>query len=113
VAQRRATDMATRDYFSHTNPDGYAANYFVQQAGYILPSSYGQNDDSNNIECIAAGSSAANLTWFSWMDSPAHKEVLLGEIEFYELQDEYGVGYAFNAGATYDHYWVILTARQG
>ena len=46
----RALDMGTRRYFSHVNPDGYGPNYLVQQAGYALPSFYGQEPDANNIE---------------------------------------------------------------
>src|SRR5271154_3534603 len=41
VAEARAEDMATRNYFSAVNPDGYAANYLLEQAGYQLPSWWG------------------------------------------------------------------------
>ena len=57
VAHERALDLGTRDYFSHTNPDGFGPNYLVEQAGYDLPDWYGNELDSNNIESLTAGTS--------------------------------------------------------
>lgn len=37
VAQDRGADMDRRGYFGHTNPDGLAANFLVQRAGFELP----------------------------------------------------------------------------
>jgi hypothetical protein len=112
VAQQRATDMATRDYFSHTDPDGYGANHHVEAAGYDLPGTYGQGDADNNIESIGAGTSLPNTMWANFMASEPHKDHLLGETEFFADQDEYGVGYAVNLSSTYDYYWCVLTARK-
>lgn len=111
VAQLRAQDMADRDYFSHTNPDGYGPNYLVQQAGYLLPAFYNQALDANNIETIQAGSSTASEAWARLMNSDAHKTHLLGLISFYAEQVDFGIGYAYNPDSYYHHYWVIITAR--
>ncbi len=113
VAQARAEDMAQRNYFSHTTPEGYGPNYFVRQAGYVLPSYYGTADDANNIESIAAGYSTANLAWEAWMGSQAHRSHLLGLNSFYADQIEYGIGYVYNPNSQYRHYWVVITAKPG
>jgi uncharacterized protein YkwD len=105
--------MGTRNYFSHTNLDGYGPNYLVQEAGYILPSYYDQLLDANNIESICAGSSTASHAWDLLMGSDDHRTHLLGLDPFYALQTDYGIGYAYIPGSTYGHYWVIITAYKG
>lgn len=111
VARQRAADMATRNYFSHTNPDGFGPNYLVQQAGYRLPSFYDQSLDGNNIESIQAGCPNASDAWSFLMNSTSHRRHLLGLIPFYAEQIDYGIGYAYHPESTYKHYWVIITAR--
>ncbi len=111
VAQERALDMATRRYFSHTNPDGHGPNYLVQQAGYQLPLFYDQTLTGNNIESIGGGYSSANAVWSGWMGSSGHQTHLLGTIPFYAEQVDVGIGYAYNPNSPYSHYWVVITAR--
>lgn len=113
VARARAEDMGLRGYFSHVNPDGFGANYLVQQAGYILPSFYDQSPPGNNIESIAAGYSTAADAWDGWMASEAHRAHLLGIDPFWAEQVDYAVGYAYIPGSPYGYYWVVLTARRG
>jgi len=111
AAQVKASDMANRNYFSHTNPDGYGPNWLVTQMGYVLPAGYSTADDGNDIESISAGDVDAADIWAVFMASEPHRDHLLGRTEFFAEQDEYGVGYAFNSSSTYDHYWVILIAK--
>ena len=110
IARERAEDMAARNYFAHVNPDGWAANALVLDAGYILPSAWGTELTNNYIESIAAGFSDAADTWADWMDSAPHRTHLLAQIPFYQNQTSYGVGYAYSATSTYKHYWVVITA---
>ena len=111
VAQERALDMATRGYFSHSNPDGLGPNYLVQQAGYQLPSFYNQSLIGNNIESIGGGYPSANAVWTGWMSSTGHRTHLLGTISFYAEQVDVGIGYAYDPNSQYGHYWVVITAR--
>ena len=113
VARSRAEDMARRGYFSHTNPDGFGPNYLVRQAGYVLPTFYGDSPDANNIESISAGGATAADTWQGWMGSASHRTHLLGLTPFFAEQIEYGVGYAFDPASPFVHYWVVITARPG
>jgi uncharacterized protein YkwD len=106
VARARAEDMANRNYFSHTNPDGHAANFLVEQAGYLLPDYY--PNDGNNIESIGLNYSSAADAWQAWKDSPAHRVHVLGEESFYAEQTDYGFGYAENGNGKY---WVLITAH--
>ncbi len=111
VARERALDMGTRNYFDHTNPDGFGPNYLVKQAGYALPAWYHQDDAANNIESIAGGHSTAAAAWAGWLNSYGHKAHVLGESTFWAEQTNFGVGYAYVPGSTYTHYWVFISAH--
>jgi uncharacterized protein YkwD len=113
VARERAADMANRNYFSHTNPDGYGPNYLVQIAGYPLPAYYSQTKQANNVESIGAGQVTASDVWAALRGSDGHRAHLLGEVPFYREQTEFGIGYVQHPGGTYQRYWVIIIAKPG
>jgi hypothetical protein len=106
VARAHAVDMATRNYYSEINPEGFGPNARVEQAGYELPDSY---TAVNNIESIIVGYDTPEGAWNSWLDGNGHEEHVLGESNFKD-QTNYGVGYAFSADSMYRHYWVFTTA---
>lgn len=112
VAQERAEDMANRGYFNHVTPEGFGPNYLVEAAGYVLPDFYDSSPSANNIESISAGRATAETTWAAWIDNPGYADHLLGRNDFFALQDEYGIGYAFNPSSPFQHYWVVIIAQQ-
>jgi uncharacterized protein YkwD len=109
VAAARALDLATRKYVAHRNPDGHYANYLVRQAGYKLPSWYAVDD--NNIESIAAGQVTAVDAWTALVNHQPHRIHVLGELQFYSDQIDFGLGHWRGTGSIYSDFWVILTAR--
>lgn len=113
VAQARAQDMAQRDYFSHTDPDGYGPNWHVRQAGYVLPDWYGQHMAANNVESIHAGGVDAAMVVDGWMHSESHSVHMLGTLPFYADQIDVGAGYAMRVGTVYTKYWVFISAMKG
>ncbi len=110
VARAKAADMANREYFAHTDPDGHGANFLVRQAGYTLPADYSTSPAANNIESLAAGYATVADVWEGWMDSPSHKTHILGKSTFFAAQTSLGVGFYQKSDAPYRYYWVILTA---
>jgi uncharacterized protein YkwD len=110
VARARANDMGVRRYFGHVNPDGEAANYLIEAAGYPLPESWPDEPDANNVESIAAGYATALSVWRGWLGSAHHRTHLLGQDDFFRSHDRFGVGYASVPGSPYTHYWVVITA---
>lgn len=108
AARARARDMAVRQYFSHTDPDGVTPNEYARRAGYKLPDWY--PDKGNQIESIGGGFPTANDAWAWWLKSPAHRTHMLGESSFYADQHAIGIGYVRQEGAPYVHYWVLLSA---
>jgi uncharacterized protein YkwD len=92
TAHAHAVDMATNNYFDHTNQQSQDPFDRMQAAGYQF-STAGEN--------IAAGSETAEATMQQWMSSPGHCENIM-KADFEEI----GVGYAFNQQNQYRHIWV-------
>ncbi|CAM5655877.1 hypothetical protein SAVIM338S_06644 [Streptomyces avidinii] len=68
AAQGHSDDMASRDFFSHTNPDGADPGKRTTAAGYRW-STYGEN--------IARGQQSPQSVMDSWMKSQGHRENIL------------------------------------
>ncbi|MBT2394870.1 sigma-70 family RNA polymerase sigma factor [Streptomyces sp. ISL-100] len=68
AAQRHSADMAARDFFDHTNPDGAGPGERITAAGYTW-STYGEN--------IALGQRTPAQVMESWMNSSGHRANIL------------------------------------
>ncbi|MGW7316982.1 sigma-70 family RNA polymerase sigma factor [Streptomyces sp. NPDC054854] len=84
AAQAHSADMAQRNFFSHTNPDGVDPGARTTASGYRW-STYGEN--------IAKGQQTAQAVMDSWMKSPGHRANILN-CSFKDL----GVGMQPGAG---------------
>lgn len=67
AAQGHSTDMADRDYFDHTTPEGVGFAERIVEAGYPSP----------GAENIARGQTSATQVMNSWMDSDGHRANIL------------------------------------
>jgi uncharacterized protein YkwD len=90
VARQHSADMAARDYFSHTTPEGVDPFQRAEAAG-----------QSARAENIAAGQQSAAAVMEAWMASQGHRENILN-CSFTRLG--VGVGY----GGSYGIYWTQL-----
>ncbi|GHI02043.1 RNA polymerase [Streptomyces cellostaticus] len=68
AAQGHSDDMAARNFFDHTNPDGADPGRRITAAGYQW-STYGEN--------IARGQQTPQAVMDSWMNSPGHRANIL------------------------------------
>ncbi|UXY25950.1 sigma-70 family RNA polymerase sigma factor [Streptomyces sp. HUAS TT20] len=68
AAQAHSDDMAARNFFDHTNPDGADPGQRITAAGYRW-STYGEN--------IAQGQQTPQSVMDSWMNSPGHRANIL------------------------------------
>jgi uncharacterized repeat protein (TIGR02543 family) len=91
AARGHSVDMAANNYFSHTSQDGRTFSDRIQAAGYQYNTA-GEN--------IAAGYSTPEAAMNGWMNSSGHRANILNS-SYCDL----GVGYAYDSGSTYDHYW--------
>jgi RNA polymerase sigma factor (sigma-70 family) len=87
AAQGHSDDMAARDFFDHTNPDGDGPGERVTASGYRW-STYGEN--------IAKGQQTPEAVMTSWMNSPGHRANILN-CAFEEI----GVGIHDGGGGPY------------
>ncbi|GAA3048218.1 hypothetical protein GCM10017562_07930 [Streptomyces roseofulvus] len=94
AAQGHSDDMAARDFFDHTNPDGDGPGERVTAAGYPW-TTYGEN--------IAKGQTTPEQVMDAWMNSPGHRANILN-CDFKEI----GVGIHTDGGP----YWTqVFGAR--
>ncbi len=116
-AQRKAEDMADRNYFSHIDPDGNGPNYIAYKEGYIFPEYYDMSFDANNIESISAATRGTQgighikrLIVDSGVADLGHRIHLLGLNSFYKKHVDIGIGFAYNPDSYYKYYFVVHTA---
>jgi len=98
VARARSVDMATKNYFSHTQPDGRKVFDLLTAAG-IAWASAGEILAWNQWPTLADSAVAARN---AWLDSSSHRAVLLGT-----GYNAVGVGAAVNS-ATGKTYWTAV-----
>ncbi|MEM1557251.1 MAG: CAP domain-containing protein [Thermoproteota archaeon] len=92
AAQLHSEDMAIRNYFSHTTPEGRTFVDRIREAGYTYATCLGEN--------IAAGFSTAQAVFNAWKNSPGHNQNMLNPC-FKAI----GIGLAYSASSTYKWYW--------
>ena len=100
AARRHSRDMADNNFTSHTGSDGTSGGQRMEAACY---------DWSGWGEIIGwgfGGSTSEMINW--WMNSPPHKSLILSD--YFE---DFGVGYARNAGSTWGHYWTVNFGTRG
>jgi uncharacterized protein YkwD len=89
IARARSVDMATKHYFSHTQPDG--RNVFdILSAQKITWYNAGEIIAWNNYPTLETSVAAANS---QWLNSPGHKAIIVSTTFNYV-----GVGLALEAG---------------
>ncbi|POM57674.1 SCP-like extracellular protein [Phytophthora palmivora] len=89
-SQRHSDDMAENNYMAHDGTDGSTMSQRITDAGYKW-SAVGEN--------VAAGQVDVQAVMDAWMNSPEHRENIMGEYTML------GVSYAFNENTEYKHYW--------
>ncbi|MEK7531143.1 MAG: CAP domain-containing protein [Patescibacteria group bacterium] len=69
IAQMKANDMATKEYFAHVSPEGVTPWYWFQEGGYTFTYA-GEN--------LAVDFTESTDVERAWMNSPKHRENILG-----------------------------------
>lgn len=93
AARGHSHDMADHDFVSHEGSDGSWPEERMRRAGYE-PLAWG--------EVVFAGTDDAEAVLQGWLESPAHRAILLSE-----TLEDFGIGYARNLASTYVHYWTV------
>ena len=92
VALWMANDMASNDYFSHTDSLGRDPFARMDEIGYAYNTWRGEN--------LVAGTEGAQASFEMWTGSPGHNANMLGE--HYTV---IGIARKFDEGSTFGWYW--------
>lgn len=92
ASEWHSTDMANKNYFSHTDSLGRDPFQRMTAFGYGYSTWRGEN--------VAAGNATAAATFDQWKNSSGHNANMLNAN--YKV---IGIGKAYNAAATYRNYW--------
>lgn len=117
VAEARALDMAKRNYFDHTDPDGLGPNYYINRAGYTLNPDWLKRKSANNFESIGANHPTAiagieAMIRGSVATRYGHRKHLLGQDEWNASLQDIGIGYVrIPSGSTYRSYLCVIIAK--
>ncbi|MFC3197251.1 CAP domain-containing protein [Parapedobacter deserti] len=117
VAEARAMDMARRDYFDHTDPDGFGPNYHINRAGYTLNPDWLKQKAANNFESIGANHPSAVdgiKSMIIGKNSPGfgHRKHLLGLDEWNASLNDVGIGFVrVPSGSRYQSYICVIIAK--
>lgn len=117
VAEAKALDMATRNYFAHVDPDGYGINYYIHKAGYALQPAWLKDRKFNYFEsCNAGGLTGEEAIKMLIVDDGVpdlgHRKHLLGMDSWSHNLVDVGIGYARSNGkAVYKTYTCVIIAK--
>jgi uncharacterized protein YkwD len=115
LAQRKAEDMASKNYMAHVDKKGRGMNYYLWQAGYLLPEFYSKDSRANNVESIAANTEGPadfvkQLIIDEGVPNLGHRKHLLGFNDGDTPATHVGIGIAYNPNSKYKYYCSILIA---
>lgn len=108
AAKDKAELMAETGMVMHNL--GGSPNSRLREKGYKLPPYYG-SAFSNQVEAIAGGYETVKEVWKGFKNSPTHAEHLLGNLPFYQEQDEIGVAYINKWHSPHVDYWVVYLSK--
>lgn len=117
AAEKRAYDMAMRNYFDHVSPDGFGPNYYINEEGYTLSPDWLKDRRANNFESIAANHPTASdgiKAFIIGHNSPGfmHRKHVLGLDAWNGSLKDIGIGFArIPNGSTYKTYLCVIIAK--
>lgn len=95
-----STDMANKNYFSHTDSEGRDPFARMMDFGYPGGGYSGEN--------IAAGNASAQDTFTQWKNSPGHNANML-DANYRVI----GIARAYSAASSYGWYWTTDFGSEG
>ena len=116
VAEKKAMDMANRNYFAHVNPEGIGINFLINKAGYTLEPEWIKPKSNNFFESIGAGYDSAEdgikgLIIDLNVPSFGHRDHLLGIGVSNQYLNDIGIGFVRSSDNEYKSYLVVIIAK--
>ncbi|MEO8589340.1 MAG: CAP domain-containing protein [Flavobacteriales bacterium] len=117
VAERKAMDMAQRNYFAHVDPDGFGINHYLDKASYQLDSWWLRDPRENNFESLQAGCGDGKqaiecLIIDYGVPTKGHRTHLLGVGDWNASLVDVGIGFVRSDSTTkYPTYTCVIIAK--
>jgi uncharacterized protein YkwD len=118
VAEAKAIDMCSRNFFGHVNPEGYGLNYFINKAGYKLSDNWLKDKSANYFESIQAGAvNGQDAVGYLIVDenipSLGHRKHLLGIGDWNASLTDIGIGFVKNPNpnSMYKSFMCVIIAK--
>jgi uncharacterized protein YkwD len=117
VAERKAFDMANRNYFSHVDPDGFGINYYINKSGYSLNADWIRDKSANYFESIIVNAqdgqdAIKRLILDIHTPSLGHRNHLLGLNQWSASLTDIGIGFIkCDFGCSYKTYVTVIIAK--
>ena len=108
AAEDKARIMA--DYGMVRHNLGGSPNGRLREIGFPLPHYY-SGLMGNQVEAVAGGYSTPSSVWKAFKQSTAHRQHLLGELDFYREQQYIGVGFFKDNSAPHVEYWTVYLTK--
>lgn len=99
AAEWMSDDMATKDYFSHTDSLGRTPKQRMVANGYVQNTRTGEN--------LISGVETAQIALDMWKRSPGHDAIMLGP--FWAI----GIARAYDEDSAYGWYWTVDFGGRG
>ena len=117
VAEEKAMDMATKNYFAHVDKSGYGINYYINKAGYRLNPEWVKRKRDNNFESLDAGAETGEKAVVDLVvdlntAGHAHRNHLLGIDPWNASLTDIGIGFV-NGGerSQFKVYMCVIIAK--
>jgi uncharacterized protein YkwD len=85
-------------------------NQLLKHHGFKLPQSY--PFFGNQVEALAGGEESAEEALSDFLNSEPHRNLLLGEDEFFKSQDQIGAAFIEDPETDHQFYWVVIIADE-
>ena len=117
VAEEKAHDMASRNYFAHVNPEKKGINFLIHSAGYKLIKDFRKSKRDNNFESIQAGArngeaAIIDLILDEGIPGKGHRNHLLAMGKWNKGLKDIGIGFVKSENSKYRTYTCIIIAKQ-
>ncbi|MDG4716680.1 CAP domain-containing protein [Winogradskyella marincola] len=117
VAEKKAFDMADRNFYAHVDPSGYGINHYINKSGYKLNADWLEDKKANYFESIAVdtpdGYSAISIFINDHgVPSLGHRTHLLGLDEWNASLKDIGIGFVRREiGSDHKIYVCLIIAK--
>lgn len=111
LARGWAQELSRQNRLTHLDGERRGPNERLLAGGYPLAVSY-PRAMANQVEALVGGYGDPEEVWEALKSSDNHRQLLLGETEFFVEQNEFGVGHYRDVSTSYIDFWVIYIARQ-